>query len=397
MAIYKRKSRNQNTAQNYSIRFKDHLGRWHIIVGFDNIRATEALEAKINDLISYKIAGISPDADTLKWISSLPLSLIKNFAKYNLIDNAHAGGSIPLKNHVDEYAQYLKDRGCSKAHISAVIPRIRRVLTGCKINVISDINESRISKYISDIDNISEQTKKHFVTNLKSFGKWLFYKGHTDTDLFLRMQKPKVMDKKRVRRALTVEEAAELLDVTKNSDLKYQKITGYERYLIYRLALETGLRANEIRTLTVSDVNFIGHTITLKPQNEKSGKGSQIPLEEELSELLRQFSINKHPNAIMLNVPSKTSDMIKIDLKAAGIEYKTEQGQADFHALRHTFGTMLALSGTSPQIAQKLMRHSDPKLTQNIYTHLSTAEMRDGRKLPDLSKKFAQKTTMNAS
>jgi integrase len=99
----------------------------------------------------------------------------------------------------------------------------------------------------------------------------------------------------------------------------------------------------------------------------------------------------------LYRVPSKTSEMLKIDLKAAGIEYKTEQGQADFHALRHTFGTMLALSGTSPQIAQKLMRHSNFNLTQNIYTHLSTAELRDGRKLPDLSKTLAKKTTMNAS
>jgi len=225
----------------------------------------------------------------------------------------------------------------------------------------------------------------------------MFDRGLTSTDLLARMQKSKVINKKIIRRALTVEESAELLHTTKNSDVLYQGITGYERYLIYSLALNTGLRANEIRTLTVSDVNFIGHTITIKPQNEKSGKGSQIPLGEELSGLLREFSDNKLPNSHILRVPPRTSDMLKIDLQAADIEFKTETGQADFHALRHTFGTMLAVSGTTPQIAQKLMRHSDPKLTQNIYTHLSTNELRDGMKLPDLSKRFSLKTTINAS
>jgi integrase len=401
MSILKRVIKNKNgkkwEAKNYSVRFRDHNGIIRIIAGFKSKRATEALEARINDLISCKIAGINPDTDAEKWLSNLPQPLVETLAKYNLVDSSRISGAIPIEGHIDDYEQYLKDRGCSKAHISAVIPRIRRVLLGCKIKVISDINETRISRYISDIPNISEQTKKHFVTNLKSFSKWMFERSLTSTDLLSRIQKSKVINKKRIRRALTVEESANLLHTAKHSDVLYQGITGYERFLIYSLALNTGLRANEIRTLTVSDVNFVGHTITLKPQNEKSGKGNQIPLGEDLSELIRNFSSNKLPNAHILRVPLRTSDMLKIDLQAAGIEYKTEKGQADFHALRHTFGTMLAVSGTTPQIAQKLMRHSDPKLTQNIYTHLSINELRDGRKLPDLSKRFSQNMSINVS
>ena len=42
----------------------------------------------------------------------------------------------------------------------------------------------------------------------------------------------------------------------------------------------------------------------------------------------------------------------------------------DFHALRHTYGTMFYQAGVPLATAQKLMRHSDPKLTANIYTHV---------------------------
>jgi integrase len=67
--------------------------------------------------------------------------------------------------------------------------------------------------------------------------------------------------------------------------------------------------------------------------------------------------------------------MLKLDLVAAGIEYQTEEGVADFHALRHTFGTLLARSGVLPQEAQRLMRHSDINLTMGIYTHLRLWDM----------------------
>ena len=80
--------------------------------------------------------------------------------------------------------------------------------------------------------------------------------------------------------------------------------------------------------------------------------------------------------------------MLQVDLQSAGIEYKNEYGCVDFHALRHTFGTWLAQGGTTPQVAQRLMRHSDPRLTQNIYTHIDINDLREGTaNLPELKEK----------
>jgi integrase len=42
---------------------------------------------------------------------------------------------------------------------------------------------------------------------------------------------------------------------------------------------------------------------------------------------------------------------------------------ADFHALRHTFITMLVQSGASPKTAQTLARHCDVRLTLGRYAH----------------------------
>jgi hypothetical protein len=62
-------------------------------------------------------------------------------------------------------------------------------------------------------------------------------------------------------------------------------------------------------------------------------------------------------------------DCFRADLKAAGIQYVNDTGEyADFHSLRKTFATELAKAGVATRVAMELMRHSDPKLTTQIYT-----------------------------
>jgi hypothetical protein len=57
------------------------------------------------------------------------------------------------------------------------------------------------------------------------------------------------------------------------------------------------------------------------------------------------------------------------DFVVAGIPKADDRGRTvDFHSLRHTFGTLLSVGGVNPRTAQQAMRHSDIKLTMNIYT-----------------------------
>ena len=47
----------------------------------------------------------------------------------------------------------------------------------------------------------------------------------------------------------------------------------------------------------------------------------------------------------------------------------------DFHALRTTYITLVVKSGASVKEAQELARHSDPKLTMNVYTKLGVHDL----------------------
>ena len=85
------------------------------------------------------------------------------------------------------------------------------------------------------------------------------------------------------------------------------------------------------------------------------------------------------------------------DLRFAGIPKRDANGKtADIHSLRHTFGTMLARSGVSLQVAQRAMRHSTPALTSNLYTHLGLLDLAEAvETLPALGQNLVQNLATN--
>jgi hypothetical protein len=71
---------------------------------------------------------------------------------------------------------------------------------------------------------------------------------------------------------------------------------------------------------------------------------------------------------------NRAAEMLRIDLEAAGIPYMIEGPEgalfADFHSLRHSFLTMLAMSGVHPKLMQSLGEHSTIMLTLDRYSHV---------------------------
>src|SRR5208337_1977898 len=95
-----------------------------------------------------------------------------------------------------------------------------------------------------------------------------------------------------------------------------------------------------------------------------------LPLVPQLVQMLKDWREQQHTLAgavFKRSVPTAVT-LLK-DLAACGIKGVDENGRhLDFHALRHTFATMLATAGISPRVAMELMRHSDMRLTAKTYT-----------------------------
>jgi integrase len=176
----------------------------------------------------------------------------------------------------------------------------------------------------------------------------------------------------------------------------YLERSGRVRALLYKTLFLTGLRKGELGSLTMGQVRLDADPphLTLAAADEKNRRGSLIPLRADLTDDLRTWlrerlddaravasqSGGSIPDSLsadepLFHVPLHLVRNLKKDLRAAGIPHRDERGHVvDVHALRHTFGTMLAKGGVMPRVAQELLRHSDPRLTANVYTHLRLAK-----------------------
>jgi integrase len=139
----------------------------------------------------------------------------------------------------------------------------------------------------------------------------------------------------------------------------------------YLVALFTGLRRAELKQLVWADVFLDAPRpfFQVRAETTKNGRDAVIWLHQDVVEALRAIRPpNAPPDAPVLPVmPSMY--MLRKDLQAADIPYKDSLGrQADFHSLRHTFGTNLSLAGVLPRVAMEAMRHSDLRLTMKTYT-----------------------------
>lgn len=169
------------------------------------------------------------------------------------------------------------------------------------------------------------------------------------------------------RRSFTDEQCKSLLE-----------LASPDRRVAYHLALSAGMRRGEIEKLEWGDIQLEGNDahIMMRACTTKNKKSFKMPLLLDLLATLKEYAQGKNPHGIVLSRVLRLRDMQK-DWKAAGIPLYDEDGRkADFHALRMTFCSRLMAAGVNPKEVQLLMRHSDARLTMQIYTDAGVFDLR---------------------
>ena len=143
----------------------------------------------------------------------------------------------------------------------------------------------------------------------------------------------------------------------------------------------TGLRANELRSLTRAHLDTVNSSLKLEPRWTKNREPGYQPLPGRLVKQLESFcgsgivqSLYQQffrkftcPKDALLYVPSHPARELDKHLKAAGIPKLTTEGKLAFHALRTSFVTLTYEAGATHKEAQELARHATPGLTANTY------------------------------
>jgi len=298
----------------------------------------------------------------------------------------------PLTEHFDEFKKLLTDSGTTKKHARQVTNRAKRLADESGMKAWDDITASRVQAFIGKLktDGYSIQTCNFYLQAIKQFCKWAVTDRRAAESPIASLKGQNVRtDRRHDRRALTIEEVERLLQAAIAGPERLG-MTGPDRVMLYRLALDTGFRASELRSLTAIsfDLETDPATVTVEAAYSKHRRQDTLPLRPELVEILKPWLATRDPGQPVFDMPDShhVAEMLKGDLKDAGVPYKDESDHyADFHALRHTFITNLARGGVHPRVAQALARHMTITLTMDRYSHTVLGEQVEALKeLPSL-------------
>ena len=187
------------------------------------------------------------------------------------------------------------------------------------------------------------------------------------------------LDRRHVRRALEPDALRELLRVTALGPVR-QGVSGPERALVYRVAVETGLRASEIRSLRTASLQGGDEpTLTVQAGASKRRREDVVPIRADLANALAAHVRGRKPWEPMFALARswRPCEMLGQDLAAAGIAQRDEHDHvADFHSLRVSYISSLARANVPPKVVQALARHSTPLLTYDRYVKLGKDDER---------------------
>lgn len=232
---------------------------------------------------------------------------------------------------------------------------------------------------------LSGKTLNNYSEALHSFCRWCVTRNYLSENPLKDLKKfnatPEV-----IRRAMTLDEIHKLFSVAPPF-----------RKLLYEVAFCSGLRANELRSLTIDDLDIENNGLRLRAKWTKNRKEGFQSLSKQLVKKLADNYYNgvaraKNiilPENALLYVPSHPARELDKDLVSAEIPKHTSEGKIDFHACRTAYITLLMDSTSNPKEVQSLARHSNLSLTMDTY-----ARTRENR-LADISEQIGDKVLIS--
>ncbi len=387
----------------YYVTYRVPPGKRRTVRGSRDRAATEALARKLESDAMLRASGvIDPTAEKLA-----------------------ENGSMPLEAHIRTFETAMRAKGNTEEHIRRTLSFIRGLAKACGFEQLIDLDAAKVSAHVGDLkrNGMGARSINARLTAFKSLTAWLMKTERLRTDPMKQVAKLNARtDRRRQRRPLADEEIARLIHAAENGPV-VKGMAGPDRAMLYRVAVETGLRANELRSLTPGSFDLRDAstaTVTVEAAYSKHRREDVLPLRLDLARAVAAYVADRPAREQLFAVPEKSAQMLRTDLrraKAWWIKETQDRGErrarrrsylfatpdgsgrvVDFHALRHTFITRLARSGVVPAVAKSLARHSTITLTMDHYTHTFIEDERSAlARLPELGTKAGAKEYVRAT
>lgn len=325
-----KKTGKQYKSDKWHGRWKNSEGRWEQ-------KALHKEKRKATSLLGELERGVAAEEHSPK-----EQSLAKLLNKFR---DAIASSSTPDYAKLIHYrtSAILKEIGATKAH---------------------QIEPAKVQIAVAKLAD-SLRTRNHYTAAAKQFCRWLIDNGHAKRNPVAGLKPAKHdADKRYVRRALSKEEWALLAKATADSQETFRSLDGKDRLILYMVVLSTGWRAGGVKCLKVANFGQDG-LVVLEARYSKNRKEQRKFLPPEVAAQVAEYIKDRDPKEFVWpgSWAQDAAEMLRIDLAAAGIPHKTDEGVLDFHAFRNTSITWLLESGTPIYLVQRHADHASPAQT----------------------------------
>ena len=283
---------------------------------------------------------------------------------------------INNKELIDDFSDYLKiDKNYSKNTLESYIRDLRFFLEYTNKEVI-DISKKDIDNYVLHVlPMYNESSINRIIASIKSFYKYLsLFKGYVNISEDVESLKRK----KTLPKYLSIEEVDKLLDI------KIENAFDYRNKTILELLYSTGLRATELISLDIINIDTTNMVVNVY------GKGNKeriVPLSKIAVNYLDMY-INVYRNMLFVKNQKPTDSLFLNNhgnrMTRQGLykiigEVAKKQGiekEITPHVLRHSFATHMIECGADIRSVQELLGHENI-VTTEIYTHLANNFIKD--------------------
>lgn len=375
------------------IRMPDGTKRYH--AGFTDKQATKQLAAQLVRELERKEVGLCDAFGTHR--------------------------KAPILDHLEAFLTAMQNGTLARRRIgkptAGYVETARRRLT----DLFRTLGAGRLEHLVQGeaekllLDRVregwSDKTRDDHAALLRQFGSWLVDDLRWATNPFHRMRPTHNQASKTFRRhALTVRELEQLIAAAETRGVQQYasanpwatpehmadlQALGDERALLYQVAAYTGLRRGELHALVWGDL-LLGDApaIDVRASTQKTKQRVRLELPRWLGELLGKHRAAKGARA-RGPVPSSAkvfstsyrhiTEQMKLDAVWAGLgRAADESGRVltadglviDLHSLRGSLATLAAELGMPPRLLQQHMRHSNIRLTMEVYAQVRSTAMR---------------------
>lgn len=281
-------------------------------------------------------------------------------------DRFAAENARPLRQHVDDYLAHLAHARRSPLTLRDAKSHLNWILDTTGAVRLSDLGLDAVERALATLQvrGLSARTVNHHGGSVRAFLSWAMKSGKLDSNpLRYLPRQAESIDRRRERRAISDKEVLRLIAVARANG----------RLTWYMLALFAGLRLSELRKLTWGDVNLPKGVLTIGMGKAK--RLDEVPLHADLAAELARVRPADATSTTKVFRTAVTNATRRRDFANAEIQEVDEDGRhADLHSLRSTLGTRLARQGVTPQVAQRIMRHSDYRTTVKHYVRLELSD-----------------------